>query len=257
MSSTGTVRTAPGQQGFTLLELLVVIAVLGAVSGVAVVAVGRMSTSATDAACRADRRVLQDAQAARALIAGTAADEATLVAEGFLTGPSSMHDVVLLGDGFELVPVGRCTPTESVLAESAGEPATDAGGDERGDVGEDGRDDPSSTPDQRDVVGETDDEADRGATDAATDPRRLDAERTDAERDVAARGSRTSTCTVEQIDLNRATRDEMTKVVHVTPGRADQIIKQRPLSSLEELLWVGGLNDARVKAIIAEGLACV
>ena len=47
-------RTRAGDEGFTLVELLIVIVVLGILSGIVVFGVARFRTDATTAACQAD-----------------------------------------------------------------------------------------------------------------------------------------------------------------------------------------------------------
>ncbi|TVR63133.1 MAG: MBL fold metallo-hydrolase [Gemmatimonadales bacterium] len=59
------------------------------------------------------------------------------------------------------------------------------------------------------------------------------------------------------IDLNTASRDDLQRIVHIGPGRADQIIALRPLASVDGLLAVAGIGEARLQDIEEEGLACV
>ena len=59
------------------------------------------------------------------------------------------------------------------------------------------------------------------------------------------------------VDLNAASRDDLQRIVHIGPGRADQIIALRPLTSVEDLLAVSGIGEARLQDILEEGLACV
>jgi competence protein ComEC len=59
------------------------------------------------------------------------------------------------------------------------------------------------------------------------------------------------------VDLNTASADELTAIVHVGPSRADDIVANRPYGSVDDLTAVDGLGDARVADIADEGLACV
>jgi len=59
------------------------------------------------------------------------------------------------------------------------------------------------------------------------------------------------------VDLNTASRDDLQRIVHIGPGRADQIMALRPLASVEDLLAVSGIGEARLQDILEEGLACL
>ena len=76
---------ATGDEGFTLVELLIVIVVLGILAGIAVFGVARFRTDAQNAACKAD--VATVSVAADAYDASTGnypADVATLVTGQYL-----------------------------------------------------------------------------------------------------------------------------------------------------------------------------
>jgi prepilin-type N-terminal cleavage/methylation domain-containing protein len=61
---------APGDRGFTLVELLIVIVVLGILSGVVVFGVARFRSDATAAACQEDVAVVNSAAHARLAVTG-------------------------------------------------------------------------------------------------------------------------------------------------------------------------------------------
>ena len=92
-------RRRGAESGFTLIELLVVIVILGILAGVVVFSVGGINDKGEDAALATDARTLRTAQEAYFAKFGTyAADEATLVQEGFLAGPSDSHDIRLVDE---------------------------------------------------------------------------------------------------------------------------------------------------------------
>jgi general secretion pathway protein G len=77
-------RTA-GDEGFTLVELLIVIVVLGILSGIVVFGVARFRTDAQNAACKADLATVSVAADAYDASTGTyPADVATLVTGQYL-----------------------------------------------------------------------------------------------------------------------------------------------------------------------------
>lgn len=102
-----------------MLELLVVVAVLGVLAGVAVVATGALTEAGQEQACAADERTLVTAMEAHAAAQGVHADEAALVSAGYLAAPSTLHDVVMSGDGYVIVAVGECSVEPSAVAMAA------------------------------------------------------------------------------------------------------------------------------------------
>lgn len=62
------------------------------------------------------------------------------------------------------------------------------------------------------------------------------------------------------VDINQASRDSLTQIVHVGEGRANQIASMRDQSTfgaLREMTRVDGLGPARVDDIKEQGVACV
>lgn len=59
------------------------------------------------------------------------------------------------------------------------------------------------------------------------------------------------------VDLNTASREELQLIIHIGPARADQIIAGRPWRSVDDLIRVSGIGEARLADIKREGLACV
>lgn len=62
------------------------------------------------------------------------------------------------------------------------------------------------------------------------------------------------------VDLNEASVDDLTEIIHVGEARAEQIVElrgERPFQSVEELTRVRGIGAVRAEEIIGEEVACV
>lgn len=59
------------------------------------------------------------------------------------------------------------------------------------------------------------------------------------------------------IDINHASQEQVEKIIHIGPERADDLIKLRPYESVEDLSRIKGIGPARIKEIQSEGIACV
>ncbi|MFO7999525.1 MAG: MBL fold metallo-hydrolase, partial [Bacteroidales bacterium] len=59
------------------------------------------------------------------------------------------------------------------------------------------------------------------------------------------------------IDLNTAGLEELTRIIHIGPSRARQIIEMRPFSSLEELTRIPGIDQNRVLEIKQQNIVYV
>lgn len=59
------------------------------------------------------------------------------------------------------------------------------------------------------------------------------------------------------VNINTAPQEEIEKIIHIGPERAEEVIRLRPFDSIEDLKRINGLGPARLKDIIEEGLACV
>lgn len=108
-------RRARVDRGFAVVQSTIVLGLLG--SGVyGMTAIGRAAIGeAQRVACATDRRVVQTAvetyrilESATIPATGSGPDrhELTIVAAGYLTGPSSLHDVT--ADGWVVPADGRC-----------------------------------------------------------------------------------------------------------------------------------------------------
>lgn len=63
-------------------------------------------------------------------------------------------------------------------------------------------------------------------------------------------------CAPGQININTASKDELTRIVHVGPAIAERIIQKRFFDRVEGLIAVSGIGEKRLEDIIAQGLAC-
>lgn len=59
------------------------------------------------------------------------------------------------------------------------------------------------------------------------------------------------------IDINTATEKEVQQITHIGSSLAIELIKLRPYQSIDELIKINGIGDARLKDIKAQGLACI
>jgi competence protein ComEC len=82
--------------------------------------------------------------------------------------------------------------------------------------------------------------------DAAGEPR-------SADHDGSAVGTTDAAC----VDLNTASRERLQEIVHIGPERAEEIERLRPFRRVEDLQRVTGIGPARLRDVIAEGVACV
>ena len=86
-------RSGSGDGGFTLAELLVVIVILGILATVTVFAVREITAGSAETACATELDNLETAEEAHFTVAGSYADEATLLASGVIKAASSMYDI--------------------------------------------------------------------------------------------------------------------------------------------------------------------
>jgi DNA uptake protein ComE-like DNA-binding protein len=62
------------------------------------------------------------------------------------------------------------------------------------------------------------------------------------------------------VDINRAPLEELHRIRHIGPVRAQEIValrQRRPFASVAELRGVSGIGPARIRSIHAQNLACV
>lgn len=62
---------------------------------------------------------------------------------------------------------------------------------------------------------------------------------------------------METININKATQEQLTGIIHIGPVRASLIIKNRPYKDLYELSRVPQLGKKRMDDIVKQKLAIV
>jgi competence protein ComEC len=65
-----------------------------------------------------------------------------------------------------------------------------------------------------------------------------------------------SACEPGQVDINRAGADELQRIIHIGPDRAEQLPGLRPFRSVQAMDRISGIGPARLQEIIAQGVAC-
>lgn len=58
-------------------------------------------------------------------------------------------------------------------------------------------------------------------------------------------------------DINQASIDELQKIIHIGPERAQDLIDLRPYDSIDDLTSINGIGPARIADIKDQGLACI
>lgn len=66
-----------------------------------------------------------------------------------------------------------------------------------------------------------------------------------------------SDCVVGQVDINTASVDELQRIIHIGPVRANEMLTLRPFSSVDDMIRINGIGPARLVDIKAQGVACV
>lgn len=63
--------------------------------------------------------------------------------------------------------------------------------------------------------------------------------------------------TIERININTASYEDLIKIIHIDEDRANQIIQLRPFDTVDDLVRVKGIGESRLADIKAEGKAYV
>ena len=63
-------------------------------------------------------------------------------------------------------------------------------------------------------------------------------------------------CQPGKVNINTASAQELTRIIHIGEARDQDIIAKRPLSSVDDLTRVTGIAAARLADIKVQGLAC-
>jgi competence protein ComEC len=63
-------------------------------------------------------------------------------------------------------------------------------------------------------------------------------------------------CAPGQVDVNTASHDELQRIIHIGPDRAQQIPGLRPFGDVRQLDRISGIGPARLDDILAQGVAC-
>jgi len=64
----------------------------------------------------------------------------------------------------------------------------------------------------------------------------------------------------ECVDINTAPAQQLDRIIHIGPARAEQIIQlraQRRFANVDEMVRIRGIAAARLRDIKAQGIACV
>jgi competence protein ComEC len=63
-------------------------------------------------------------------------------------------------------------------------------------------------------------------------------------------------CAPGQVDVNTASAEELQRIIHIGPDRAQQVPGLRPFSTVRQLDRISGIGPARLDDILAQGVAC-
>jgi competence protein ComEC len=59
------------------------------------------------------------------------------------------------------------------------------------------------------------------------------------------------------VNINEASFEELQKIIHIGPARAEDVINSRPFDSVESLTKIKGIAAGRLGDILSQGIACV
>lgn len=64
-------------------------------------------------------------------------------------------------------------------------------------------------------------------------------------------------CEPGQIDINSASKEELTQIIYIGEDRANQMINIRPFESLDDIVIISGIGEIYLQKIKEQNLACV
>lgn len=64
-------------------------------------------------------------------------------------------------------------------------------------------------------------------------------------------------CRPDQVDINKASINELQRIIHIGQSRSLELIQLRPFTSVNDLTKINGIAAARLQDIISQGIACV
>ncbi len=59
------------------------------------------------------------------------------------------------------------------------------------------------------------------------------------------------------VNVNTAAVEDLVRIIHIGPARAEAMLRLRPFRSIEDLVRIDGIGPARLQDIVSQGLACV
>ncbi|CAN5839021.1 hypothetical protein BH23ACT5_BH23ACT5_21180 [soil metagenome] len=65
-----------------------------------------------------------------------------------------------------------------------------------------------------------------------------------------------TTCGEGLVDINAAGFDDLQRIIHIGPDRAEQILRLRPFESVDSMDRISGIGPARLADIKSQGVAC-
>lgn len=66
-----------------------------------------------------------------------------------------------------------------------------------------------------------------------------------------------ASCGTGKVDINSASEEALTEIVHIGPARAEQIVNLRPFESVDDLIRVSGIGEIYLENIKSQDVACV
>lgn len=74
---------------------------------------------------------------------------------------------------------------------------------------------------------------------------------------TSSRGATQPAASVNCININSASAEEVQKIIHIGPARSGELVRLRPFHSVDDLKRIKGIGPSRINDINAQGLACI